>query len=57
MLFEVLIDATKLILYLNIGLNMLLSDSTPCLYSLLGSFTGEFQALQLIVLMVFGNED
>ena len=40
---------------LNIGLNMLLSDSfVSCLHSLLGYSTGEFQALQLIVLAEFG---
>ena len=40
---------------LNIGLNMLHSDSCmSCLDPLLGYPTGEFQALQLIVLVVFG---
>ena len=39
---------------LNIGLNMLPLDSfVLCLHSLLG-YTGEFQALQLIVLAAFG---
>ena len=43
---------------LNIGLNMLPSDSfMPCLVSLPGYSTGEFQALQLIVLVVFGAVD
>ena len=40
---------------MNIGLNMLPSDSfMSCLHSLLGYPTGDFQALQLIVLTVFG---
>ena len=40
---------------LNIGLNMLPSDSCmSCLDPLLGYSTGEFQGLQLIVLVVFG---
>ena len=40
---------------LNIGLNMLPLDSfMSCLHSLLGYSTGEFQALQLIVLAAFG---
>ena len=39
---------------LNIGLNMLPSDPfMSCLHSLLGYSTGDFQALQLIVLTVF----
>ena len=43
---------------LNIGWNMLPSDSfMSCLHSLLGYSTGEFQALQLIVLAVFGAVD
>ena len=43
---------------LNIGLNMFLLDSfMSCLYSILGYSTGEFQALQLIVLAVFGAVD
>ena len=43
---------------LNIGLNMLPLDSfMSCLHSLLGYSTGEFQALQLIVLAVFGAVD
>ena len=43
---------------LNIGLNMLPSHSfMPCLDNLLGYFTGEFQALQLIVIAVFGAVD
>ena len=43
---------------LNIGLKMLPSDSfTACLHSLLGYSTGEFQALQLIVLAAFGAVD
>ena len=40
---------------LNILLNMLSSDSfMSCLDYLLGYSTGEFRALQLIVLVVFG---
>ena len=40
---------------LNIGLNMFPLDSfMSCLHSLLGYSTGEFQALQLIVLVAFG---
>ena len=40
---------------LNIGLNMLPLDSfMSCLHSLLGYSTGEFQALQLIVLAAVG---
>ena len=40
------------------GLNMLPSDSfMACLYSLLGYSKGEFKALQLIVLAVFGAVD
>ena len=40
---------------LNIGLNMFPLDSImSCLHSLLGYSTGEFQALQLIVLAAFG---
>ena len=43
---------------LNIGLDMLTSDSfMSCLDSLLGYSTGEFEALQLIILMVFGGMD
>ena len=43
---------------LNIGLNMLPLDSfMSCLHSLLGYSTGEFQALQLIVLVAFGAMD
>ena len=43
---------------LNIGLNMLPSDSfISCLHSLLGYSTGEFQALQLGVLLAFGAVD
>ena len=43
---------------LNIGLNMLPSDSfMSCLDFLLGYSTGEFQAVQLIVLAVFGVVD
>ena len=43
---------------LNIGLNMLNSDALmSCLHSLLGYSTGEFQALQLIVLAAFGAVD
>ena len=43
---------------LNFSLNILPSDSfMSCLDSLLGYFTVEFQALQLIVLAVFGAED
>ena len=43
---------------LNIVLNMLPLDSfMSCLHSLLGYSTGEFQALQLIVLVVFGAMD
>ena len=43
---------------LNIGLNMLPLDTfMPCLHSLLGYSTGEFQALQLIVLVAFGAVD
>ena len=43
---------------LNIGLNMLPLDSFMlCLHSLLGYSTGEFQALQLIVLAAFGAVD
>ena len=38
----------------NIGLNMLPLDFMLCWHSLLGYSTGEFQALQLIVLAVFG---
>ena len=41
---------------LNIGLNMLPSDTfMSCLHSLLGYSTGEFQDLQLIVLVVFST--
>ena len=44
-----------LTLFLNIGLNMLPSDSfMTCLDSLLEYSTGEFQALQVIVLAMFG---
>ena len=40
---------------LNIGLNMFPLDSfMSCLHSLLRYSTGEFQALQLIVLAAFG---
>ena len=43
---------------LNIGLNIFLLDSfMSCLHSLLGHSTGEFQALQPIVLAVFGAVD
>ena len=43
---------------LNIGLNMFPLDSfMPCLHSLPGFYTGEFQALQLIVLAAFGAVD
>ena len=43
---------------LNIGLNMFPLDSLmSCLHSLLGYSTGEFQALQLIVLVAFGAVD
>ena len=43
---------------LNIGLNMFPLDSfMSCLQSLLGYSTGEFQALQLIVLVAFGAVD
>ena len=43
---------------LNIGLNMFPLDSVmSCLHSLLGYSTGEFQALQLIVLAAFGAVD
>ena len=43
---------------LNIGLNMFPLDSLmSCLHSLLGYSTGEFQALQLIVLVAFGGVD
>ena len=43
---------------LNIGLNMLPLDSfISCLHSQLGYSTGEFQALQLIVLAAFGAVD
>ena len=43
---------------LNIGLSMLHLDSfMSCLHSLLGYSTGEFQALQLIVLVAFGTVD
>ena len=43
---------------LNIGLNMFPLDSLKsCLHSLLGYCTGEFQALQLIVLAAFGAVD
>ena len=42
---------------LNIGLNILPLDFMPCLYSLLGYSTGEFQALQLIVIAAFGSVD
>ena len=42
----------------NIGLNMFPLDSfMSCLHSLLGYSTGEFQALQLIVLAAFGAVD
>ena len=45
-------------LSLNIGLNMFPLDSfVSCLHSLLGYSTGEFQALQLIVLAVLGAGD
>ena len=43
---------------LNIGLNMFPLDSfMSCLHSLLGYSTGEFHALQLIVLVAFGAVD
>ena len=43
---------------LNIRLNMFPLDSfMSCLYFLLGYFTGESQALQLIVLVAFGTVD
>ena len=43
---------------LNIGLNMFPLDSfMSYLHSLLGYSTGEFQALQLIVLVAFGAVD
>ena len=43
---------------LNIALNMFPLDSfMSCLHSLLGYSTGEFQALQLIVLVAFGTVD
>ena len=43
---------------LYIGLNMFPLDSfMSCLHSLLGYSTGEFQALQLIVLAAFGAMD
>ena len=43
---------------LNIGLDMFPWDSLmSCLHSLLGYSTGEFQALQLIVLTAFGAVD
>ena len=43
---------------LNIGLNMFPLDSLmSCLHSLLGYSAGEFQALQLIVLVAFGAMD
>ena len=43
---------------LNIGLNMFPLDSfMSCLHSILGYSTGEFQALQLIVLAAFGAVD
>ena len=43
---------------LNIGLNMLPLDSfRSCLHSPLGYSTGEFQALQLIVIAAFGAVD
>ena len=44
--------------FMNIGLNMFPLDSfMSCLHSLLGYSTGEFQALQLIVLAAFGAVD
>ena len=43
---------------LNIGLNMFpLESFMSCLHSILGYSTGEFQALQLIVLAAFGAVD
>ena len=43
---------------LNIGLNLFPLDSfMSCLHSLLGYSTGEFQALQLIVLAAYGPVD
>ena len=43
---------------LNIGLNMFHLDSfMSCLHSLLGYSTGEFEALQLVVLAAFGAVD
>ena len=43
---------------MNIGLNMFSLDSAmSCLHSLLLLSTGEFQALQLIVLAAFGAVD
>ena len=43
---------------LNIGLNIFpLESFTSCLHSLLGYSTGEFHALQLIVLAAFGAAD
>ena len=43
---------------LNIGLNLFPLDSfMSCLHSLLGYPTGEFRALQLIVLVAFGAVD
>ena len=47
-----------ILLILNIGLNMLPSDSfMSCLDSLLGYSIGDLQALQLIVLVMFGAVD
>ena len=43
---------------LNTGLNMFPLDAfMSCLDHILGCFTGEFQALQLIVLRIFGAVD
>ena len=43
---------------MKIGLNMLPLDSfVSCLHFILGYSTGEFQALQLVVLEAFGDVD
>ena len=49
------LDISTLDILLNIVLNMFSLDSfMSCLHSLLGYPTGEFQALQLIILVAFG---
>ena len=52
------LDISTLDILLNIVLNMFSLDSfMSCLHSLLGYSTGEFQAVQLIILVAFGAVD